>query len=251
MRFFSILVSVVGYAILLVMCIIFLTASAVAFVVCYPFDPRRRVVHNLSRCMVYVFYGLFFRPFWRCKVEGLENIDPKKSYVVMFNHTNMNDIPILYFLPLDFRWVSKQEVFKVPFIGQFLILHGDILIERGSPTEAMSKVRAQGREWLSKGVSVAIFPEGTRSRSGELLKFKSGAFRLAQEAGVEILPVVAHGTGSLISPKGLMGCHGRVKLRVLPAVSAQKVAQTELKELVDEVRAQMKTALDEVRASAN
>lgn len=240
-----------GYAVLLVMCIIFLVASALALVVCYPFDPKRRVVHNLSRCLVYLFFGLIFRPFWRCQVEGLENIDRKKSYVVLLNHSNMNDIPILYFLPLDFRWVSKQEVFKVPIIGQFLLLHGDILIERGNPSVAMGKVRAEGREWLKRGVSVAIFPEGTRSRSGELLRFKSGAFRLAQEAGVEILPVVADGTKSLIASNGVMGFRGRVKLRVLPAVSAQRVAQTELKDLVDEVRTQMKEALEDVRAKAN
>ena len=78
----------------------------------------------------------------------------------------------------------------MPFMGPLLTIHGDIPIERGNAAEAMAKVLRLGKLWLSRGASVAIFPEGTRSKTGEINRFKAGAFSLAKEAGVEILPIV-------------------------------------------------------------
>lgn len=242
----EILVSIVGYLFLIAMCSVFLILSAIALVVCYPFDKKRWVVHNLSRVMAYIFYFLFGFA-WHRKIEGRENLDPKRPYIVVMNHNAMSDIPLLYFLPFDFRWVSKRQVFQIPFFGQFLVLHGDIAIERGNPAAAMKLVMSRGLKWLNRGVSVAIFPEGTRSKTGEIGRFKSGAFRLAQEAGVDILPIVAYGTRDLITPRRLMSLNGRVKLRVLPAVSAERVASTDMKELMEEVHAQMCEAFEEIR----
>lgn len=190
------MLSALYYIFLVLLCTFFMILSAVALVVCYPFDRGRRVVHELSRILVRIFFAI--PPFWRQRVEGLERIDRRQRYVIAVNHNTVIDIPTLYYLPLNFRWVSKREVYKVPFFGQYLFLHGDICINRGRATAAMEQLLREGREWISRGASVAIFPEGTRSKDGEIHRFKAGAFLLAREAGVGILPVVLDGTKSLI-----------------------------------------------------
>ncbi|MFR4235680.1 MAG: lysophospholipid acyltransferase family protein [Alistipes onderdonkii] len=182
------MISAVYYIFLVLLCTFFMILSALALVVCYPFDKGRRVVHELSRILVRTFFAI--PPRWRQRVEGLEHVDRKKSYVIVLNHNTVIDIPTLYYIPLNFRWVSKREVFKTPFFGQYLILHGDICINRGRASEALEQMVRDGKLWISRGASVAVFPEGTRSKDGEIHRFKAGAFTLAREAGVEILPVV-------------------------------------------------------------
>ena len=119
--------SIIFYIFTLIQLTFFFILSVLALVVCFPFDKPRRVVHSLSRAICMCFwYGV---PTWRRKIEGLENIDKKKSYVIVINHNSMVDILALYFLPLNFRWVSKREVFRIPYVGQLLTIHGDIAID--------------------------------------------------------------------------------------------------------------------------
>ena len=224
----------------------FFLLSLVALFVCYPFDKPRRVVHELSRWLC---YSWWYAPFtWKRKISGLENVDKKKPYVIVINHSSMVDIISLYFVPLNFRWVSKQEVFRMPYIGPMLWMHGDIAIKRGRATESMKKVVNDGKMWLGRGVSVAIFPEGTRSKDGEIQRFKGGAFALAKEAGVEILPVVLDGTTKIFKPKSFwFNWKHRLTLKVLPPISAEKVASTDTSELANEVHDMMAAALAEIR----
>ena len=139
------------------------------------------------------------------------------------------------------------KVFKVPFFGQFLLLHGDICINRGHATAAMEKVIRDGKLWLSRGASVAIFPEGTRSHDGEIHRFKAGAFTLAREAGVEILPVVLDGTTTMIGRNGMFNWRNKLTVSILPPVSAERVAAADPKELMEQVRASMCVRLAEIR----
>ena len=232
----------------LVVLTFFFLLSLVALFVCYPFDKRRKVVHELSRWLC---FSWWYAPLtWRRKIEGLENVDKTKPYVIVINHNSMADIISLYFVPLNFRWVSKQEVFRIPYIGPMLWMHGDIAIQRGRATESMKKVINDGKMWLDRGVSVAIFPEGTRSKTGEIERFKGGAFALAKEAGVEILPVVLDGTTQIFKPKSFwFNWKHCLTLKVLPPISAEKVAQTDTTELANEVREMMVGALAEIRKS--
>lgn len=239
------MLSFLFYLFLVAICTLFLILSAVALCVTWPFDKPRRAVHELSRVLVRIFYGV--PPLWRHRVVGLENVERGRPYVIVLNHQAMIDIPTLYFVPLNFRWVSKREVFKIPFFGQFLLLHGDICIDRGRASAAMEKVIRDGRRWLSRGVSVAIFPEGTRSRDGEIHRFKAGAFTLAREAGVDVLPVVLDGTRQVIRPDFLFNWRSRLTVRVLPPVAAARVATADTKELMERVRADMYAALAEIR----
>ena len=160
----------------------------------------------------------------------------------------MADIISLYFLPLNFRWVSKEEVFRIPYIGPLLIAHGDIPIQRGRASEAMAKVVNDGKMWISRGASIAIFPEGTRSKDGEIHRFKQGAFALAKEAGVEILPVVMDGTRNIFKPKSYwFNWKHRLTVKVLPPISAERVAVTEPADMAKEVQEMMTGALAEIR----
>lgn len=240
-----IMLSVLYYLFLVLLCTFFMILSAVALVVCYPFDRGRRVVHGLSRILVRTFF--FVPPMWRQRVVGLENVDRKKNYVIVVNHNSVIDIPALYYIPLNFRWVSKREVFKTPFFGQFLVLHGDICINRGKAAEALEQLVKDGKLWISRGASVAIFPEGTRSPDGEIRRFKAGAFTLAKEAGVEILPVVLDGTRTLIRKNKLFNWRNRITIRVLPPIPAEQVRTEETHTLMEETHEAMCRALAEIR----
>lgn len=244
-----IMLSAVYYLFLIALCTFFMVLSAMALVLCRPFDRGRRVVHELSRILVRIFFFIPLR--WRQTVIGLEHIDKRKQYVIVLNHNTVVDIPALYYVPLNFRWVSKREVFKTPFFGQYLVLHGDICIDRGRAAEAMEQLLRKGKKWISRGASIAIFPEGTRSKDGGIHRFKAGAFTLAKEAGVEILPVVLDGTKSLIRRNFLFNWGNRITLRVLPPVSAERIASTDLHELMDEVHDAMCEALAEIRQAKN
>ncbi len=241
------MLSAIYYIFLTLLCTLFLLLSAVALVICLPFDPGRRVVHELSRILVRIFYAI--PPFWRQKVVGLEHVDRSKSYVIVINHNAMVDIPSLYYLPLNFRWVSKREVFRIPFFGQFLSLHGDICIDRAHAKEAMEQLLSKGRMWFGRGASVAIFPEGTRSKTGEIGRFKAGAFALAKSSEVEILPVVMEGTRTLVKDNRLFNWGNRIDIRILEPVLVEDVRRMDVQELMESVRDRMCVAQREIRAA--
>ena len=111
----------------------------------------------------------------------------------------------------------------------------------------LEKVIRDGKLWLSRGASVAIFPEGTRSHDGEIYRFKAGAFTLAREAGVEILPVVLDGTTTMIGRNGMFNWRNKLTVSILPPVSAERVAAADPKELMEQVRASMCVRLAEIR----
>ena len=220
-------------------------ASFIALVVCYPFDRKRVVVHTLSKWITDTIFGL--PPFMKREVIGIENIDPKKAYVMTLNHNSMADIITIYNLPLVFKWVSKKEVYRIPIVGRLLYAHGDIVINRASAKEAMQLVHERGKEWLAKGASVAIFPEGTRSKDGEIHNFKAGAFLLAKDAGAPILPIVLNNTNKMMRKGWLMNWRNHITIKILPPISAEEVAERSVKEVMADVHSSMTEALAEIR----
>ncbi len=227
--------SIIYYIVILVAVSIFLVLTALAWF-CVPFDKRRRLVHAMSRGISMVFFRT--PPCWRTDVVGLQNIDRKQPYVIVLNHRSMVDIPMLYWTPLNFRWVSKSYIKKLPFIGQYMWFHGDILIPENNPRGAAEKIINDGKLWLGRGVCVAIFPEGTRSKTGEIGRFKVTAFNLAREAGVGVLPVVLDGS-DVVGKRGRLPWRHKFTVEVLPPVSAEEVAKREPREIMDEVRERM------------
>lgn len=166
---------------------------------------------------------------------------------MVLNHNSMADIITIYNLPLVFKWVSKKEVYRIPIVGRLLYAHGDIVINRASAKEAMQLVHERGKEWLAKGASVAIFPEGTRSKDGEIHNFKAGAFLLAKDASAPILPIVLNNTNKMMRKGWLMNWRNHITIKILPPISAEEVAERSVKEVMANVHSSMTEALAEIR----
>lgn len=198
-------------------------------------DPGRRVRGRWMRRFGRAAYR--FQNLWRFSVEGTPPPDvASRAYVVVANHESTADPFLLSWLPWDMRWVAKEELFKLPWIGWMLQLGGDIHLRRGSG-ESIREMMAECRRTLAAGVPVMMFPEGTRSPDGRLLPFKDGAFTLAIEAGVPVLPLAIAGTRNC-RPKGSIWFgNARARVRVLAPVSTAGMTLADvgrLKELVRE-----------------
>lgn len=153
-------------------------------------------MHGVARAWGWISLALV--PIWSLKVEGLENLNRKKTYVIVGNHQSLVDILVsLASLPLQFKFISKKSILSIPFLGWHMALAGYIPLDRKSH-ESAKKVMAKASHYLDKGVGILFFSEGTRSLDGEIHKFKSGAFRLAADHDIEILPVVIDGTGGVL-----------------------------------------------------
>ena len=239
------MLSILYYIFTLLQVSFWFVVSIIVLGVTYPFDKSRRWVHECSRYICKWLFGI--PPRMKRTIDGVENIDPSKAYVMVMNHNSGVDIFAAYKIPLNFRWVSKREVFRVPFMGPLLTIHGDIPNERGNPSEAMAKVLSLGKLWLGRGASVAIFPEGTRSKTGEINRFKMGAFNLAKEANVEILPIVMTGTNKMFRKGWLVNWTNHVAIRVMKPIPVEEIAATDVKEMAQKVREQMVDELAKLR----
>ena len=169
------------------------------FVVTLPFD-RRRVVLHLFSCFWAAFY-VYANPIWRMRVEGRSKLPWRGPAVIVANHASLIDILVLFALYRPFKWVSKAQNFKLPFIGWNMTLNGYVPLVRGQKSSIV-KMMAECRKHLARGMPVLIFPEGTRTRTGELQEFKDGAFLLAVEMGCPIVPVAVHGTRDSLPKHG-------------------------------------------------
>jgi 1-acyl-sn-glycerol-3-phosphate acyltransferase len=186
----------IGYPLALVLFALALPVQAVLLAVTFPFDRNRAVAGRFLR-FVGVGLSLCFPP-WRVRVEG--RWPGAGPYVVVANHQSILDILLLSRLPREMKWVAKDSLFRIPWAGWMLRMAGDIPVRRGD-AESGGEAMARARRYLARGMNVMIFPEGTRSTTAALLPFKAGAFRLAVEAGVPVLPVAVSGTGAGM-PKG-------------------------------------------------
>ncbi len=154
----------------------------------------------------------------RVIVEGDDQIDPERSYVVVANHVSQYDIPLIYgYSGLDLRWVMKAEIGKLPFIAQGCRALGHIFIDRANPDQARAAINCAVAD-LPRGTGVLFFPEGTRSRDGRLMAFRKGAFRVSADRGLPILPMTVVGTRELLPPGSLRIRPGTVRLIVHPPI---------------------------------
>jgi 1-acyl-sn-glycerol-3-phosphate acyltransferase len=184
-------------------------------------------------------------PAWRVKIAGQENIRPGDVYVVVSNHQSLADIPLIAHLPLEAKWLAKAELLKVPVFGWMMRMARDIGVERGDRRKAAASL-LQCAKFLKQGVSVVFFPEGTRSRTGEVLPFNDGPFLLAVREKVKVLPVAVEGTGTAL-PRAtwMFGPAQDILLRVLPPVPVADGVDAE--ELRDDVRERIIAELGRLR----
>ena len=230
-------IAVVGYPVALALIVLALPVQALLLALTLPFDRNRRVAGRFLR-IVGVLLSCCFPP-WRLRVEG--RFPGKGPYVVVANHQSILDILLLSHLPREMKWVGKESLFKLPWVGWMLRMTGDIPIRRGDP-ESGGEALARAREYLRRGMSVMIFPEGTRSAKGALLPFKSGAFRLAVDAGVPILPVAVSGTAHGMPKGGPWVRPCRATARILEPVEVGPFREDPTG-LRDEVRARIAATL--------
>lgn len=214
--------------------ILWLPMMAIVWVVTAPFDPPRYWTGYLFRKLTVVHQKL--TPLWTFRTAGVMPENPRNPYVMVSNHESFVDILLISHLPWEMKWLSKKEIFKIPIAGWLMRMARDIKLERGSSSSASAAMQ-QCRERLDQKVSVMIFPEGTRSASGELLPFKDGAFRLAIEAGVPILPLAVHGTRTALRKNDWRYGRSVAEVRVLEPVSTDGLTLDDVAELRDRVRA--------------
>lgn len=174
----------------LVVLIGFLYVSLV-WVCTAPFDPGRYAAGRAFRHLAVL--GTWFNPYWHFRTTGVPIKDPRRPYVVVANHESYADIFLVSHLKWEMKWLAKDTIFRIPVMGWMMRMAGDVPINRGNRGSAQEALEAC-RDRLSKRVSVMIFPEGTRSRTDELLPFKDGAFQLAITTGTPIIPIAIAGT---------------------------------------------------------
>ena len=147
-------------------------------------------------------------------VKGLSNIDPSQSYIYMSNHRSNFDIPVLLgCLPIQFRWLAKAELFKIPIFGRAMRGAGYVKIDRFNRESAFKSIDQVAAK-MKNGVSVMIFPEGTRSEDGNIKPFKKGGFVMAVDSGVSIVPVILGGTRSIMAKGSWRIIPGSVTLSI-------------------------------------
>jgi 1-acyl-sn-glycerol-3-phosphate acyltransferase len=175
--------------------------ALVVFLVTAPFDRRRMALHFWS-CIWGTFY-VVANPLWRLRVEGRSKLPRRGPAVLVANHLSLLDILVLYGLFRPFKYVAKAELFKIPFVGWNMAINDYVPVLRGD-RESVREMMAHCREHLARGTPILVFPEGTRSQDGHLQPFKDGAFRLALDAGVPVIPVVVTGTADALPKHGLI-----------------------------------------------
>ncbi|MBI3999258.1 MAG: 1-acyl-sn-glycerol-3-phosphate acyltransferase [Candidatus Omnitrophica bacterium] len=217
-----------------------------AFFILLPFDRDRKHIHPLISFWAKAV--LTVCPLIKVRLEGAEHLKQNGTYVLVANHQSIGDIIAILHLSHSFKFVAKEDLFWIPCLGWALWLAGYIPLVRG---DRMSGKRAvdQASGYLKRGVSVLLFPEGTRSPSGEIQAFKVGAFKLAAEVGVPIVPIVIHGTRDFL-PKGSRLLARRVQVTVKVGIPQQLAAKNNgsVESFSDQIREEMIQSLKSIRS---
>jgi len=181
----------------------------------------------------------------RVTVIGKENIVKNQSYIVVSNHQSSYDIFVLFgWLGIDLKWVIKTELKKYPVFGYAAEKGGNIIIDRSKKKEAYQELQ-KARQKVTNGTSIIMLPEGTRSRTGQLGEFKKGAFWMAQELDLPILPVSISGTRHILPPKTLDLFPGRAVMKIHKPVDISEYDEDSLDRLISDVREIIRRGLEE------
>ena len=207
-------------------------------------DRRRLAAHMMGTFWAWHYQSLIL--LWKLRLEGRKKIPWNRPVVLVANHRSLIDILALYKVRRPFKWTSKTENFKLPFIGMVLSLTNSVRIKRDSMRSATQFI-SQAEEEMKKGSSIMLFPEGTRSLTSQMRPFKEGAFLLAKKMGSGIIPIVHIGSEKTFD-KGSWVLKGKahIYLRVLDEIPASVVQNTEVKDLMALVREKMEKGIDEL-----
>jgi 1-acyl-sn-glycerol-3-phosphate acyltransferase len=205
------------------------------FILLYPLDRKRAFGHWYAQRWGRIFLKLNNR--WTSTVYRQDRIPPNRPFVVVSNHQGMGDIMMAFSVDHHFKWISKAANFYVPCMGWFMFHAGYIPLQRGNK-QSIARCMERARKYLEMGVSVLFFPEGTRSKDGAIQAFKPGAFRLAVDSGVDILPMAISGTADAL-PKHTWKFSdepSHMKLLVGNVISVQGYGEHNFDELIAKTR---------------
>jgi len=240
------LVSVWSWFALVVLVIIWTPLVAVVRLVTMPFDRGAYSAGLLFRKLA-VAHQLA-TPIWTFKVIGEVPDDHRRPYVVVSNHESFVDILVIAHLPMEMKWLSKDQFFRFPLVGWMMRLVRDIPLVRGNRESAIAAL-AYCRQRLDDRVSVMIFPEGTRSTSGEMGPFKDGAFSTAIDAQVPILPLVVIGTSSALRKHDWRFHRSTAEVHVLDPIPTDGLGSEDVVALRERVRDLIAARRSELNAS--
>lgn len=239
------LTSALLWAVIGLLCLLWLPLQALVFLVTAPFDPGRYAAGRWFRRAAVAAVRLV--PIWDFRTEGVIIDDPRRPYVAVANHESFADIFLISHLPWEMKWLSKEAIFRIPVMGWMMRMAGDIPVRRGEKGSRKAAVDAI-HDRLDKNVSVMILPEGTRSPDGELLPFRNGAFRVAVERQLPVLPIAVAGTREAMAKHSLRFQPARAIVRVLEPVETTGMTQSDIPDLRDRVRARIIDARAEMQA---
>jgi 1-acyl-sn-glycerol-3-phosphate acyltransferase len=212
-----------------------------------PFDRRRRLLHRFT-CFWASLYT-WFNPAWRVQIEGRDKIRADGTYVMVANHQSLLDILVLFRIFAHFKWVSKIENFRVPLIGWNMTLNRYIRLKRGDRA-SVKQMFEHCSKTLEEGNSIMMFPEGTRSPNGELRAFKTGAFEIAKNSALPILPIVLDGTADALPKRGfVLQGHHRIRITVLDEIPPSEFEDESVEELTERVHSQIAARLTQMTAA--
>src|ERR687898_370212 len=240
-RLWQSLLSLWAWLVLVVCILLWFPLLIVVLLLTAPFDRGRYLTGYLFRRIGPAMASL--NPLWRFHYSGTLPPDPRRPFVVVSNHESFADILLISHLPWEMKWLSKAELFRIPVMGWLMHLAGDVPVKRGFGPSAVEAI-AKCREILARRVSVMIFPEGTRSPTRELLPFKDGAFRLAIDAGVPILPLALHGTSTALRKHDWRIGPSTAVVEVLPPVETAGLTPADVPALKERVRNMIVQARD-------
>jgi 1-acyl-sn-glycerol-3-phosphate acyltransferase len=170
-------------------------------------------------------------------VEGQDNIDPDRSYIVVANHLSALDImACLLAVPLPIRFLAKKELFRIPVLAQGMRMVGIIEVDREARGAVHTEVNRQSRELIEKGRSLIIYAEGTRPRNGVMKPFKKGAFTMAITSGLPILPLSIHGSYQAWPPGTPLARGGSIRVIIDKPIETEGLSASDTGELRDQVR---------------
>jgi len=204
-------------------------------------DPRGNYSHRIARLwsrLLILISGM------QVEVEGLEKIVPGRGYVIASNHLSLMDTPlVLAHIPLQFRFLAKRGLFRIPFIGGHLRRAGHVAIPREDPRGSLKAMSEAARIIQGRGVSVLVFPEGGRS-DGPLREFREGAAYIAIKAGVPVIPVAVRGTREVLPMGSLLMRPGKIGLRIGDPIPTAGLTLQSRAALTARLRAQVVAMLE-------
>ncbi len=224
--------------------IIWVPTVFVVWAVTAPFDKGRYWPGFVFRRLCVVHQWL--NPLWKFRTSGVKVTDPRRPYVVVSNHESFVDMLLISHLPWEMKWLSKEQMFKIPLVGWLMRMAGDVRIVRGNKESIVSAMKGC-HDRLDNKVSVMLFPEGTRTRDGSLGEFKDGAFRLAIEQQCPILPLVVNGTREALQADSWRMNVTEAEVRVLEPIDTAGMTKDDVPALRDRVRALIADELTSMR----